>query len=111
MQLTGDRLAMFRDLETRLHRSDVRSSPSLAAELIADDFLEFGKSGRVYDKATILAAMQREPPRGPIDVEDFAARELAPGVVLVTYRGSALRSSIWVLQDGKWRMAFHQGTS
>ena len=35
--------------------------------------------------------------------------------VLLTYRsysrtGSALRSSLWVLDGGQWRLRFHQGT-
>jgi hypothetical protein len=45
-----DRLAFFRDLETSLHRRSVRNSPDAVAALLTDDFVEFGRSGRVYDK-------------------------------------------------------------
>jgi hypothetical protein len=48
------------------------------------------------------------------------ARELAPGLALVTYRAiraapgalavQSLRSSIWACRDGRWQMLFHQGT-
>jgi hypothetical protein len=110
MKLTSDQVAMFRDLETSLHRHEVRASRERASAFIADDFVEFGKSGKVYDKATVLTQMQSEQPGAQIPVEDFVARALAPDVVLVTYRTSALRSSIWVRRQGKWQLVFHQGT-
>jgi hypothetical protein len=110
MKPAGDQVAMFRDLETSLHRHEIRASPERASALIADDFVEFGKSGKVYDKATVLAQMKREQPGPQVLVEDFAVRALAPEVVLVTYRTSALRSSIWVRREGKWQLVFHQGT-
>ena len=115
--------AHFFELETSLHRREIRNSPDAVSTLLADDFLEFGSSGRVWDKSSIVASMEKEQLDLQVTVEDFAARELAPGVVLVTYvsrRGernagdqsiaSTLRSSIWKSFEGKWRMVFHQGT-
>ena len=51
----------------------------------------------------------------PVAVSDFAARRLAPSVVLLTYRATAdgvatLRSSIWRRAGDCWQMMFHQGT-
>ncbi len=47
-------------------------------------------------------------------IEGFAVEELAPGVILATYDTGgarpARRTSIWVLDDGRWRIRFHQGT-
>jgi hypothetical protein len=55
--------------------------------------------------------MQKETLDQEVTVQDFATRELAPDVVLVTYKtASALRSSIWKRIGGKWQMIFHQGT-
>ncbi len=112
----------------------VDSSELGRAAVLADDFLEFGSSGRVYDKPAILELLRR---RGPIDftIENFRAVLLAPGVALATYEfvvrpaaaggntgtndagGSAgasprrsLRSSIFVEREGVWLMRFHQGT-
>jgi hypothetical protein len=50
------------------------------------------------------------------EVRDFQIQLLSPDVVLVTYRSGRgdlfdLRSSIWRLSGGKWRMIFHQGTA
>ena len=50
------------------------------------------------------------------EVRDFEVRPLSGDIMLVTYRSGradmfALRSSIWRLRGGKWRMTFHQGTA
>jgi len=111
MKLPESDTAYFFELETSLHKRSVES----ASRLLAEAFIEFGSSGRVWNKDSIVEGMRREQADQSITVEDFAARELAPDVVLVTYiskkdAGSALRSSIWKHHEGKWQMIFHQGT-
>lgn len=110
-------------LEAELHRLEsalARRDPALTGadprtlyELIADDFLEFGASGRTWTAADVRQALATEPARD-VPVEDFAVTRLAVGVTLVTYRSSdprhAKRSSIWVRRGGRWVMRFHQGT-
>jgi hypothetical protein len=109
----------IRSLELRLLDPEVRASSEALAPLLADDFLEFGSSGRVFDKTGITARLVGQS--GPeLSLDDFAARRLAPDVVLATYRarirglGSAerhsLRSSVWIRRNGRWQMLFHQGT-
>ena len=106
----------LRDLELSLHRSEVRHSRERVSSLLADDFVEFGSSGRVYNKTTIVELMVHEQDRAPPPaVYDFDVRFLSPEVALITYRAVAadrktLRSSIWRLEGGSWCMAFHQGT-
>jgi hypothetical protein len=88
---------------------------------LADAFIEFGSSGRVWNKSSIIETMRREEFDLQIVVEDFAVRRLAPEVVLVTYvsrktegdqlAGSTLRSSVWTRLAGRWQMIFHQGTT
>jgi hypothetical protein len=112
--------AVLRQLEERLLDSSVRKSPQELAALLADDFVEFGASGRVFDKRQIIDSLQGERPV-TLSLTDFRATLLAPGVMLTTYRitrhadseraaGNSLRSSIWKLLDGRWQMVFHQGT-
>jgi hypothetical protein len=106
-------------LEEELLRPEVRRSRAALEALLAPDFTEIGRSGRAYDREAIIAALAAEE-RGPIRVEDFAVRILAPGVALATYRSVgetpagdvvALRASIWRHEaDGAWRMTYHQGT-
>jgi hypothetical protein len=105
-------------LELRLLEPEFRRDRNAVTMLLGDDFVEFGSSGRVFNKAQILDLLATEP---PLDVEatDFEARILASDVCLVTYRSirldavpaiAVLRSSLWVLRDGRWQVIFHQGT-
>ena len=110
--------AFFRELEESLLRPEIRSSPSAVDRLLADEFVEFGSSGRVYGRRVVVEALRNEP---PVDrtLRDLRVRPLADGVVLLTYRSSRrdasgerqfLRSSVWKNVGGQWRMVFHQGT-
>lgn len=83
--------ALFLSLETSLHRPEVRSSPDLVRRLLADEFIEFGRSGRVYNKAVTIEALAAEDVSDPDpmpQVSDFSVTRLSPDVVLVTYKGS-----------------------
>ena len=110
----------LRELEELLAKPDIRRSPNELSRLIADDFREFGSSGRIFDKAQIIAALQQQPPCELV-LCDFQSVRLAADVVLVTYRGKvqfsgtsaaaeSLRSSIWMRRRGRWQVVFHQGT-
>jgi hypothetical protein len=106
---------VLRGLEASLLESSVRKNVARVSELLAEDFREYGSSGRVFDKAQIIADLRDEVPYA-IAMQEFACMMLAEGVALVTYRSvresgfEAIRSSIWVMRDGRWRMIFHQGT-
>jgi len=110
---------LLQELETKLMDPEVRRSEK-AADLIADDFMEFAGNGRMFNKADALAMMKRHVVR-TLAIEEFIVRELSPQIVLVTYRvrsqgfgGSpgrlSVRSSIWVHRSGKWQVTFHQAT-
>jgi hypothetical protein len=116
MIVDAEELAFFRALETSLQRRAVRNSPEAVAALLTDDFTEFGKSGRIYDKRRTVELLRGDDSDLVPEVRDFEMRVLAPDVVLVTYRSGrgdlyTLRSSIWLRRAGKWRMTFHQGTA
>jgi hypothetical protein len=106
----------LRGLEELLLQPDVRKSGRVS-ELLADGFVEFGSSGRIFSKAQIVAALRAEEPT-KFTAYDFSVSLLAPNVALVTYRAQrhteptvyTLRSSIWQQQGQQWQMAFHQGT-
>jgi hypothetical protein len=110
----------LRQLEERLLQTNVRKSAEEVSELLASEFIEFGSSGRIFDKQQIIASLQMESTVRR-SLVDFKTWILAPAVVLVTYRAIrqgapgeqpiySLRSSIWRLIDGRWQMVFHQGT-
>ena len=106
-------------LETQLHQPEIRHSREALTGLLADEFVEFGSSGRVYDREQIIAGLAGESSIR-ISISDFKCVKLAPEVALVTYRATvsvddqpakdSLRSSIWKHEDSNWRMVFHQGT-
>jgi hypothetical protein len=107
-------------LEQRLLEPAVRASRDAVAFLLADNFAEFGGSGRVYDKEGVIRALQ-ETPSTPATISEFKALSLTPDTVLVTYRitrqalphelqSESLRSSIWQSIDGRWQLVFHQAT-
>lgn len=84
-------------------------------DLLAEDFSEFGSSGNSFNKKSMLEATNNKSIR--FTVTDFNIKLLSADVVLATYRTfrhndrkHALRSSIWKLIDGQWKMIFHQGT-
>lgn len=107
---------LLESLERQLLSPSVRRSER-AGQLLADDFVEFGSSGRVFGRAEILTALRDETPMA-ITASAFALRLLGPETALLTYRTvrqgespcHALRSSIWQCDGGTWRMVFHQGT-
>jgi hypothetical protein len=112
---------MLFELERRLAQVGRRVSAEEAASLFADDFVEFGASGKIWSKAEIIAAMSQW---APIErtVENFRVRELSPSVCLVTYKvvgvtkdkqasPFSLRSSIWRYTGERWQIVFHQGTN
>jgi len=109
----------IRQMEERLLLPEVRKSIKELDEILADDFIEIGSSG-VYNKPQIIESLKDEPPTQR-SLADFKAFNLAPDVILVTYRVVkyspsdrspvfSLRSSIWKFLDGRWQMVFHQGT-
>jgi hypothetical protein len=85
------------------------------AALIDDDFLEFGASGRRWERTDVLELL-REPAEGQLQLSDVDCSLIAADVALLTYtttsaeRPPVLRSSLWVRRDGAWRLRFHQGT-
>jgi hypothetical protein len=103
----------IRRLEFALARGDPTGVDGGLASLIADDFLEFGASGRTWTASDVREVIDGEP--GPeLDIEAFDVAELGPDVVLATYRTgpprASNRSSLWVRREGRWLVRFHQGT-
>lgn len=102
-------------LEMELLDPTLRRDASRLSKLLRDDFIEFGSSGRVYEKAMLIEMISNEE-QARVLIRDFSVRELAADVALVTYRTvgttgqEARRSSVWVKESGEWRLVFHQGT-
>jgi hypothetical protein len=99
-------------LEKSLLDPVVRQSPDQLNQLIADDFVEFGSSGKVYTKQDCIRP--DEIVRNFV-ISEFKLKELSNDVMLATYKIDengliSLRSSIWKRYGDDWKIVFHQGT-
>lgn len=117
-ELTAEDRQLLQRLEEELWREETRFDVSRMEEVIAEDFFEFGRSGRIYQRADTLA-VPSTPIEAVIPLPDFDARLLAEGIAQVTYNSvvtygenieEARRSSIWTRSSGGWKLRFHQGT-
>jgi hypothetical protein len=99
-----------------------RKNRDQVSALLAERFREFGSSGRVWTKASILDHLASETPQPAPAVEYFDVQLLGPEAALVTYRAvrtetestvprASLRSSLWIKSRDGWQIIFHQGTS
>jgi hypothetical protein len=109
----------LRSLEEQLLKPQLRRNPDLLSRYLADDFREFGSSGRIFRKTDILAELTAESPR-TITMDHVHCSLLTQEIAQLTYRSTvtsysqlpvhANRSSLWIHRDGRWQMIFHQGT-
>ena len=81
-------------------------------ELLDDDFVEYGSSGKVFLKSDVMDASGIGT---PYELSDFTFRDLGPEVVLVQYISVvpdqvARRSSIWRKNCDAWQLLHHQAT-
>lgn len=101
-------------LEQKLLTPELRQNAQAASDLLDDDFLEIGQSGRTFTKKQILQFMEAEENDDQLwSIENFSVRRLAPTIALATYRireNGSLRSSVWKRSNSKWKIVFHQGT-
>jgi hypothetical protein len=98
------------ELELRLLQPATRADRAAVERLLHPDFREIGVSGRLWDRAAIVDSLADEPGQGAM-ARNVEAREVADGVVLVTYDTErARRTSLWVRTQDGWRVLFHQGT-
>jgi hypothetical protein len=110
----------LRELEERLLAPQLRRSNEALSDMLAESFLEFSSSGRRYDKQQVIAVLASES-AAQWSLSEFKVVSLAADVALTTYTAArhtgdeqapvrSLRSSVWQRINGRWRIAFHQGT-
>ncbi|MDF2791717.1 MAG: RNAse [Neobacillus sp.] len=103
------------NLEEMLLRPNIRTAPEELSKLLADEFFEYGSSGKVWSKKDCIG----KEGLGIVNMNlsNFEMYQLSEDTVLTTYRifderklQHSLRSSIWKFRDERWQMFFHQGT-
>ncbi|KRA24433.1 hypothetical protein ASD65_08360 [Microbacterium sp. Root61] len=115
--MTTDRVLRNRLVAAELRLLDprVRTDRDAVAQLLAPDFVEIGQSGRIWTRAETLEALEAETGFGEVEMSEATARELSPGLYLLTYRlrvgvRQSRRSSLWRVTAGGPLLEFHQGT-
>jgi hypothetical protein len=87
------------------------------SSLLSADFTEYGRSGRIYDRDTTIRILMNAGCRD-IKIRGFSVKCLSRDAAEVHYIASekgeatlkSLRTSIWIKEDGRWKLRFHQGT-
>lgn len=102
-------------LECSHLQPEVRVSAEKLAEVLDDDFFEFGSSGGVIKRSDYDRDHTLNPE--PMQITAFTMYELGPAAVLTTYQihnqrtGKVTnRSSVWKKRQNGWKLFFHQGT-
>lgn len=103
------------ELECRHISPDVRTSREKLAEVLDDEFYEFGSSGGVI----LRSEYDGDHPLNPdhMELSEFKMHQLGEEAVLTTYRienkttgKNTNRSSVWKKRKDGWKLFFHQGT-
>jgi hypothetical protein len=118
MSAPDEVVAALRALEESLWREETRYDRAHMGAVLASGFLEFGMSGRRYDRDDIIAA-EFGPIGARLPLEDFSVMLVRPDLALVTYVSEdeadgprrANRMSLWDRAGGRWELLFHQGTA
>jgi hypothetical protein len=118
MEINSEDRNTLERLEEELWREETRFDIQRMDELIAPDFFEFGRSGRIYQRQDIMA-IEHQTIDAVLPLPEFHVRLLDENTAQVTYHSAvtynnvvehARRSSIWSRTTGSWVLRFHQGT-
>lgn len=107
----------LQEIEASLWKQETRFNETYMRSILAEDFFEFGRSGKVYSIYVSLSAPNQEI-RAKFPLKDFVVHEIDERVVLITYIIEVKydeieignRSSLWIKNDIGWKLKFHQGT-
>ena len=120
MEVENTLLLLLQSYEEQLLRPETRRSSHRLSELIADEFLEIGASGKIFRKQDVIDNLNNEESFESI-ISNFHSTQITKEIVLVTYtlersvmngkQGRiSIRSSLWKLEQDHWKIIFHQGT-
>ena len=115
--LSDDDRRRLESLEESLWRSPTRFDPVYFGSVLAAEFFEFGRSGRVHDRGASMDMVEAEI-NAQLPLPRFTLVEVSDDVVLATYdseitherREYAHRSSLWRRNATSWELVFHQAT-
>src|SRR5688572_5196575 len=112
MSLGEPEVKELRQLEESLWRAETRFDLEYLNRVLAPDFFEFGRSGRIYRREDALAVPAEDGLRTKFPLRDFAVHSIDANVVLVTYVSEVMyevlevgnRSSLWSKTPDGWQL-------
>lgn len=112
---SGERFRAVKAAEIELLDGAARRDVARVGHLLHADFVEIGRSGRRWNRDETIAALAGEQGRVEPTTDEWLFNEIAPGVVLVTYRLAtptvrSRHSSIWDTSGQAPVLRYHQGT-
>jgi uncharacterized protein (TIGR02246 family) len=117
-----DTKSVLLDLERRGWDSLCSSTGArFYGDLMTDDGVMVLANGAVMDRDAVVASLEHAPPWQSYDIEDVRLVDAGAETAAIVYVGTGYRdgdqpafvgimSSIYVRQDGRWRLALYQQT-
>ena len=105
--------------EASLNTVAVRAVPDAVLAILDEEFVEIDSAGRIWNAAGVAEALSLNPEPHDGDMESTRMLRLSDDVYLVTYSATSTspsgedlirHTSVWVREDGGWRVVFHQQT-
>ena len=107
----------IKDLEQQLLLAVINKSLDKLNLMLAEDFLEVGRSGRKYNKRQVIKSLAQGGGTALPSISQFKVLELSDGLFLSNYVSTnkvggliSRRTSIWRKSGARWHLVFHQGT-
>lgn len=116
MKISNEDREQLERLEQELWDSDI--DKKRLNDLLAGDFFEFGRSGRVWYRKDTLTTVPKKKDTA-FGLPEFHIRLLDNNIAQITYDSAFTydgivehthRSSIWSRTINGWELRFHQGT-
>lgn len=112
--------ANIQALELKLLTKEGRMDYDFINSTLAEDFMECGANGRVFDKANVLSRLPQEDDSFLFEAGEMNTALVSDSVAINSFNVditkhnvtlTSFRHSVWVYRNNQWTMRYHQGTN